>query len=411
MFFRQYFFRQPNFQNPNFWQLIWRMCFFISVLFIPQAVAAPLEQYCISQVGQKPKPQFDEIKRESEPLTISVKGEQFQVVEKNDFIELKRSKDSSLLAKIHAKQYEYGGITDLALTKDGWLWMDGDETDYMAKLDLQTMPPTLGSPVALPKLYTNPCSAWARFWDNCILEGGTYSPTLGRVFITGHRGTFWGGSALVSYEIVAGQPKLLPEKAQGARLVYGAPLIFEVPKLKGVLLRGASGEPLFYDGVKVTTLLSGELVRDKDDGKNPWYIESTKSGRTFLTNAGLSRKPIFLAEIEAGLKLRPISIPDALAESLLHLIQLTDDTPMLGVTDKGIYLEVENSLKIVATVPEKLFIHIPPGIKQSPDGSLYFVLTNLTTGSTTDYFLVRSSPTSRCQATLNPSKPVLFGNE
>jgi hypothetical protein len=415
------FFRQPKIQKLLFWKTLGRICFLLGILSIPQAVAAPLNQYCISQVGQKPKPQFDKTQERPEPITIFVRGEQFKIDVHVSWLMLKRQEDSSVVSEVNAEQEEDGGILDIALTKDGWVWIEGYETDYVVKLNLQNTPPTLGEPVKMPRLYSKPCSFFTFFTKGCgFVTGGTYSPTLNRVFISGYRGTFLGKSTFVSYEIVAGEAKLLPEEAQGGDLIS------EFPKLNGVLLSGASGDPLFYDGVKITKLPLRESILGKDNVEPSSNLEKTKSGRTFFTNAGLldnltyltrltqagrSPAPLFLMELEDDLKLKPISIPDELADRGLTLIQLTKDTPMFGITQKGIYLEVEDSLKIVATASDKWFIFIPPGIKQSPDGSLYFVLTNLTTDTKIDYFLIPSSSTSQCQATLNPDKPILLGDK
>jgi hypothetical protein len=80
---------------------------------------------------------------------------------------------------------------------------------------------------------------------------GRYSPTLDRVFITGHPPTVWGQSQPVAYEIVEGEAKLLPAPAQDAHLE------FELPKLGGVLLQSPDKEAFFYDGTTITTLLAG----------------------------------------------------------------------------------------------------------------------------------------------------------
>lgn len=102
-------------------------------------------------------------------------------------------------------------INALALGEDGWIWVDGYEDDYVAQLNLDSVPPTIGLPIALPELYREPCSSWGRNMLDCSQrEGGVYSTTLQRPFIRGHQVDFFGKPRLVTYEIVSGEARQLP---------------------------------------------------------------------------------------------------------------------------------------------------------------------------------------------------------
>ena len=151
------------------------------------------------------------------------------VVSGVDTLLLKRSGTPTPLVSVRTPQYDYGQIDALVSTRDGWLWIDGGQIDYMARLDLNANPPTLGTPKALPELYERPCSFWHRFWGNCIIAQGVYSQALDRVLITGHPATFWGRSSLTTLQIIAGEGKEMESIARGASLVYP---VYDVPRLR-----------------------------------------------------------------------------------------------------------------------------------------------------------------------------------
>jgi len=144
----------------------------------------------------------------------------------------------------------------------------------IARLDLKANPPTLGTPKALPELYERPCSFWHRFWGNCILAQGVYSRALDRVFITGHRATFWGRSSLTTFEIIAGEAKEMVAIARGTRLVHP---VYDVPQLRGILLRGIKDELFFYDGITVTTILSPRKCAESE--RYNWVVHPQHSLR------------------------------------------------------------------------------------------------------------------------------------
>jgi hypothetical protein len=172
------------------------------------------------------------------------------------------------------------------------------------------------------------------------------------------------------------------------------------------LLRGIKDELFFYDGITVTTILSGESARSRN-GITGWYIDSTHSGRTFVTNAGRFRDP-FLREIKAGPLVIGISVPNTLAGSWLSLFQKVDKEPLWGITRQVLFVEIQGAFKPVATVPEGTFLDGPAGIEQSSDGSITFTVKDKTTGRSTDYLLARSSVTGPCGIRLNARRPILL---
>lgn len=392
----------------------------VGLVAVPSALAGPLDAYCLSQIGKKPEFPSSESNplalssSEPEPpkdqpvqVTFEVDSESFQVVASGvDTLLLKRSNNNTPLSQVRAPQPDFGRINSLVLVEGGqWLWINGDQIDYIAALQLDQKPPALGTPIALPELYSKPCPFWLRFFGCSSLAQGIYSSTLDRVFITGHRPTFLGRPALVSLELVSGKARPLPAKAQGARPH------FEVPKLGGILLRGPAKEALFYDGDTITPLLASYQKRQGEDSLSGWYVESTQNPeRVFLvyTYTGLSDNSPFLMELKSGLRLIPISLPKELPNHWLSLFSLPNDPRIWGVTRHSIVVEVAERLHTVVVEPLPYFIE---EAVQATDGSIWFTVQNKITGASTDYSIVRASSTSRCKATLKPDQPILLGSK
>lgn len=258
----------------------------------PPVRANPLADYCVERFTQELQPPSVDrlINEESPKITFSVKGEPFHLDGFGSRLWLTQGADPMLLAKVPVPQREFGRINTLVLSEDGWLWIDGGEVDYMAPLDLQQLPPTLGSPVALPELMKKPCISivW-HLLRACSPTQSRYSTLLNRAFVTGHQVTLLGRSALASFEIFAGEANLLPKKFQGARFVL------DVPKLNGSLLQGPDGEVLFHDGTSITTLRSAEVT------SGGWTVEAFVSGRTYLSGgSNQSGRQPFLMELKEG---------------------------------------------------------------------------------------------------------------
>lgn len=375
------------------------------VSIVPCAIAIPLDEYCISQVGQRKKLDSNWSADKLARVTIPIDGKLFHAIAaSHNRLLLMRGEDETPIAQMHAPQ-DYGGIKNLILGKDGWLWIDGDQIDYTAQLNLDDTLPTIGSPIVFPELYVKPCSSFGRFFDNCVrITNFYYSATLDRTFVIGHRPTFLGRPNLAAFEMSAGKAKLLPAKASSARFVA------DIPMLNGVLLKGSSGKALFYDGVTVTNLLSDFPKRSARRRLPDWRMKSTLGGRTFLESVGSrSKGSPLLMELKAGPRLTPISVPKELENTWLDLFTLPNDPRLWGVTRNSILIEVKDSLRTVVTLPESYYIDIPNW--QSVDGSIAFVVKNKTTDSSTDHFLKHASSTAECKVILNADEPISLDNE
>lgn len=392
----------------------------VGLLAVPSALAVPLDAYCVSQVGKKPEsPPIEPnslalSSTEPEPpkdqpvkVPFEVDGQSFQVVTSGvDTLLLKRSMNNTVLSEVRAPQPDFGRISSLVVIQGGRsLWIDGDQIDYLAPLDRHQNQPALVTPIALPELYNKPCPLWLRFFGCSLRAQGIYSGLLDRVFITGHRPTFFGRSALVSLELVAGKAKPLPAKAQGSR-----PYL-EVRKLGGILLRGPDGHPLFYDGQSITSLSAVNQDRQGEASFLRWYAQKTENPeRVFLvdTNTGLSDVSPLLMELKAGPRLVPISLPEELPSHRVSFFSLPSDSRVWGLTRHSIVVEGAGKLHTVIVQPPPYFIDQEV---QAPDGSIWFTVHNKTTGAAADYSIVRASSTTECKATLKADQPILLGSD
>jgi len=303
---------RQNLDRIHSWQLL-RRVWLLTILAMLQVTSPalanhhPLATYCLTRIAQEPEAPAAAQPATEEPPQIAfrVEGERFQVVGSRDRLLLRRRDDPDPFSQALVPQREFRHIKALALGKDGWLWIDGGEIDYMAPLNLQQQPPTFGLPVALPELMRKPCVSlvW-HFLKACMPAQSSYSTTLNRAFVTGHRVTLLGWSALTSFEIVAGKVNLLPTKFQGARFVT------DIPHLNGSLLRGPGGEALFYDGISVIPLLVDFPERPADYVFVEWIVETFASGRTYLRDPGLIGVQPFLMELKAGPTLVPIPLSE-----------------------------------------------------------------------------------------------------
>ena len=374
-----------------------------TVIFGPRALANPLKAYCISQVGQKWEEKEQPVD-EPPSVSVTVLGETFHVTASSSYLDITRPEEETRLARVEAKQNLFSRIEALALGKDGWLWIDGHEIDYMARLDLSSKPPTFEKLVKLSKLKGEPCPLWLDFLWGCSLAKGIWSPTLNRAFISGHPVTFFGRSNPVGFEVIAGESKPLPTELKDARFLA------DLPKLNGVLFRGSSNEAFFYDGATVTTLLGSYPPDTSGDYRLTWHHQSTLGERTFLISIRRSEKDdVFLMELKAGPILMPISFPNEEDLNELDLFALPNDPRTWGVLRNNVVAEVEGSFQTVVTIPEPYKIYGP--VWQTPDGSIAFVVKNEITEASTDYFIRHAGATSQCQATLSAEEPIVIGGD
>lgn len=383
--------------------------------------AQPLEGYCIipSDYKRQPMPESPPID-DPEPLAITVKGKQFRIVVKDNGLLMLDNNNTFLNGK--GVGQAFGRVHNVVLGENGWLWIDGDDKDYMAKLDLTQIPPKIGEPVPIPDLKPSPCSAFSKWWSDCDFSkaGGLYSPLLDRVFVTGHRVTLFGSDSLASYEVIAGQAKLLPAQLQGARLMGGTRhrkvggmgyyYYEDLPHLNGVLFKGQNGDAFFYDGVKVTSLLADYLEQTtmKENFGN-WNVQTTSfNKRIFFTYYIYTGVKPFLLELKTTPKIVPISIPDDLSEGLMLY-----DTPtsllVFGIMQQAVVIVVEGKLRTIMSVPPPFLIDGTS--QQNSDGSIAFTVRNTITHTTADFLLAYNPLLKKCTTTLSTDNPIVFGNE
>ena len=108
------------------------------------------------------------------------------------------------------------------------------------------LPPFIDSLENLPELYKNPCDRLTRFWWGCDRETFfSYSPTLNRAFIQGHRQKDYGwGGDFAHLEVNPSGTKSVPES------LVNSDFSEDIPALGGVLFRGDSkGEALAVGGL------------------------------------------------------------------------------------------------------------------------------------------------------------------
>lgn len=391
-------------QKTRVWHIL--IVMLTMTVITPSAIANPLGRYCLSQMGQRPEAKSNSSTGKLAEIVFDVEGESFRIVANNhDRLLVMQGKETTPISTAKAPQ-PYGVIANLSVNDEGWLWIDGESLDYTASLSLDRQPPILGTPVAIPELYSDPCSFLSRWWGNCWMRvGGKYSPTLGRAFVSGHRPTFWGRASWVSYEVSVNETKILPEQLQEA--VFMA----ELPSLGGVLFKGTSGEALFYDGVTVVDLFSNYSTPLPKNSWEIWGIRSTQNPeRTFLLGHGSRKSPAMLAELRTELELIPISLPEKVTDQLLRLFTLPNDPRLWAVARNSVLAEVEGELQTVVTVPEPYYIEGAISTGQTSDGFISFVLWNKDTNSSTDYFLRYASPTAQCKVTLNTDEPISLDN-
>jgi hypothetical protein len=377
----------------------------ISVLSMSSTLAKPSDEYCISQIGQKLKPTKIDSSADTKlkQITINTANGLFDVFIDRSHLVLKRQGNSTQLATVKVPQDKFSIIDSLTLARGGWLWVDGHEIDYMVSLNTGSSLPNFGTPVAFPKITSKPCSMLSDFFDNCLHAQGVYSSILDRTFIEGHHINFFGLPEPVSFEMTEGIVKALPKPLQGARFVV------DVPTLKGALFRGAFDEALFfYDGSEITILIKGSSAQWTDNGTPTWYWTTLPNQRTYLTNFAYKVDKKFLMELITGPTLNSINIPDELNKDGLRFFSHKQDPRLWGVGLYKVVVESRGRLHTLIKIDEPSFIDGFKGTGQDLGGTLTFTVKNPEAKSSTQYFIVKSSSTAQCKATLDINKPIFL---
>ena len=118
------------------------------------------------------------------------------------YIETSMKGKSVISSRIHVPQWEYGRVDKIALATPGWIWVSGGEIDYMVPLELEKSPPTFGTPMQLPELYTKPCSLWKRYFDECTLAKSELNVLTREVYIQGHTANLFGSEEWKAYNVI-----------------------------------------------------------------------------------------------------------------------------------------------------------------------------------------------------------------
>jgi hypothetical protein len=378
-----------------------------TILFMPSTLAKSLDEYCVSRIGQKPKPTkvVSYADKNQKQVTIRTASGLYDVSIDHSDLVLTRKGSSTRLSEVKVPPYNYSPIIEsITLTKNQWLWADGFEIDYMIAVNTSATLPTFGKPTLFPKIFSHPCSMFSDFFGSCLLAQGIYSKTLERAFVEGHRVNFFGFSEPVSFEMMEGTVKPLPKPLQGARFVA------DVPQLKGALFRGAFDEALFYDGLKVTTLIKGSSAQRTDNSIPNWYWITLSDQRTYLTNFDYIVNNKFLMELKIGPALKSIDIPDELNKGGLKFFSHKQDSRLWGIGLYKVVAERRGRLHTLIKINEPSFIDSLKGTGQALDGTLSFTVKNPKTKSSTQYFVAKNSPKSQCKTTLNFNKPIFIGS-
>lgn len=197
----------------------------------------------------------------SDSITMAIIKSQnsnlFQInANKHDEIILTSITENKIINRVFAKQYDYGNIKELIVSQNQkWLWINGDETDYIANIKIKKESIEILKPQRLPEVYFKPCSFFGALWNNCIESQGYYSHTLDRVLISGYKKTFLGVKKFVAYEITDEGKKLLPKEMYGANFIKIRPdidYLIESTKEKGVFFQRIDGQIYLYDGKQLT---------------------------------------------------------------------------------------------------------------------------------------------------------------
>ena len=266
------------------------------------------------------------------------------------------------------------------------------------------LPPFIDSVENLPELYKKPCTKFSRYFWGCDRKTFfSYSPTLDRVFIQGHRQTDW-GEDFAHLEISVSGTKSVPESLVDSGFVE------DVPALNGVLFQGRlKGEALFYDGDKVINL--SDYFPEPQRGKQSlrWYFLQTSQERMFLAVDFIrTQGNPFIMELKPGLELKFIPVPKELKNIQINLFTLQKDSRLWAVIGRSILIETEDGLKNIIKVSDSENISGPFNFQELSDGSVSFLVENTSTKSLKRYFLRQALAKANCEIKLDENKPVLL---
>lgn len=367
------------------------------------ALAEPIENYCISRVGPKkeitPSPKADSLR-----VDFKVENKRFHISKDVEGYLYLFDADNNHVSKIMPGHR----LEEIFLTKTGWLLINGLDANYLAKVDMTTVPPSISSHKKLSDLKSGSCSYFGDFWDRCWEASGYYSSTLDRFFVTGDKMSLLGFSSPTTIEIIDGKSKPFPLKK-----AYGR--IYEAPKLKGILLYDASNRLFFYDGHTAFYVMDNLLNKNIGPKKFKYYVQETSVGHRFLiTNIAfwkLKEKP-FIFELMAGLELRPVSASIFDKVEWIYFFDFPQDKRVFGLIKSGIVAEIDNKMIKVVSVKKPYYLqHDADKTWQNSDGSIAFNVRNRTNKELSKYFLTHNTLGNNCHMPLNADKPIVLDPE
>ena len=322
--------------------------FFLIFLACIVVLDSAFASYCAVE-SQSSSLQAKTAKIRSHSTSIDLGGERFNVLKPRagSMIEIRDGKDK-IVSRVNAIQYEFGGIRSVDVMPGYWLWIDGDEIDYVARLIYRNERVEIENITPLPRLFEEPCYSISDFFGDCLkLAGGELSTALQRVFVSGFPSSIFGTKNRVGYEIVSGNIRLLPPPIDGARYILDL-----VDGVKGSLFKIDSGGLWFYDGSKVSEILNAQ---NQAKAKN-WYFSITSpSGRVVLTNmSNLESGELFLAEV-IGSKLVNFSVTGKSQRKFVTFLDLPDGS-LAWVGQDGVYVEKEKKFSPVLQFSQKFAV-------------------------------------------------------
>jgi hypothetical protein len=103
-------------------------------------------------------------------------------------------------------------------------------------------------------------------------------------------------------------------------------------------------------------------------------------------------------------------MPADIKNDWLNLFKLSHNSRLWGVARHKLVTEIKGNLKTIINVKEP-FVLDSFNASQKQDGTLAFTVENPKTKSSTQYFIVKASPTAQCKVNLNTDKPIFLGNQ
>lgn len=383
------------------------------------------DEYCLTQTGQRLKEAVIETADHSvKPVTLdfTAAGKSYRLIVDTSTHALGLfNEQNQKISEVSILQFEEQDIDkdnaiifELALSKKGWLWVDGFSNDYIAHIDLNSVPPTISEPVELSKFTNTECLPLA-WLGNCRNTQGIYSHALESILVSSTKRSFWGLFPPVKLIIKDGKIRPLPKELDNVlseQIKVGSQQLHfsDLPVLNGVIFREASdreefaydfrgtpGKALFYDGKVVTSILEksgyGENTR--------WNIETASTSKHIILVVHSDKEHIHF-EVNPDLSLRRLTLLD----------NVTDDVSRIGefwLGKHGVYVKEENKLHPIINVSPQVNLWKYEYIEKTPSKKIIvFEAINYVTNKSADYSIVPISTTSHCISKLDPNNPIML---